>query len=352
MRCRRRRSTGRPAARGRFLVVLRRSARDLARRTHVHGLDLHDGQRLGGPLHRQREAHQACDLQGPGAGRSQQPFTRVPARRTHHRVLLPPLRSPPSSSRHPQRDAVQVSLGPYSIDGFGGVRTVPPTSRAASGTPVRTRCSSRTTCGSSGEAVPGTRRSPTPRTASAGCRPESSSTSATHSCRTPSTWETGTAGSMPSSPTATRRTGRTACTTCATRPRACMPPGDAASGRCAPCHCTRRSSTTSTVTRTEGGAPGPRHRAHRGGPPTGRLHAPGGQPRHLLLRVPQRHEVGQPQNRRGGSRHGLLPFRWRDSRPRGSAHRLPVADGRAPEPGGAVVHSGRRPHVVDAPPHL
>ena len=44
---------------------------------------------------------------------------------------------------------------------------------------------------------------------------------------------------------------------------------------------------------------GARHRAHRRGPPAGRLHAPGRQPRHLLLRLPQRHEVDQPQDRRG-----------------------------------------------------
>ena len=44
---------------------------------------------------------------------------------------------------------------------------------------------------------------------------------------------------------------------------------------------------------------GARHRADRRGPAARRLHAPGRQPRHLLLRLPQRHEVDQPQDRRG-----------------------------------------------------
>ena len=58
---------------------------------------------------------------------------------------------------------------------------------------------------------------------------------------------------------------------------------------------------------------GPRHRAHRRRPAAGRLHAPGQQPRHLLLRLPQRHEVDQPQDRRGRRRAPVLPLGRRDA---------------------------------------
>ena len=56
------------------------------------------------------------------------------------------------------------------------------------------------------------------------------------------------------------------------------------------------------VLRRGGRAWGARHRAHRRGPAARRLHAPGRQPRHVLLRLLQRQELGQPQDRRGRSR--------------------------------------------------
>ena len=78
------------------------------------------------------------------------------------------------------------------------------------------------------------------------------------------------------------------------------------------------------------------------GPPARRLHAPGQQPRHLLVRLPQRHEVAEPQDRRGRGRAAVLPLRRRDPRPRGPARRLPLAHDRQLEPGRAVVHARTR----------
>ena len=62
-------------------------------------------------------------------------------------------------------------------------------------------------------------------------------------------------------------------------------------------------------------------------------------------------EVDQPQDRRGGQRAPVVHLGRRDVRPRGSALRLPLADDRPLEPGRAVVHARRRPHVDDGAPH-
>ena len=65
--------------------------------------------------------------------------------------------------------------------------------------------------------------------------------------------------------------------------------------------------------------------------------------------LPRRHALGEPQDRRGRRGPPVLPLRRRDARPRGPALRLPVAHDRPLEPGRAVVHARRRPHL-DAPP--
>ena len=74
-----------------------------------------------------------------------------------------------------------------------------------------------------------------------------------------------------------------------------------------------------------------RHRADVGGPAADRLHAPPGRRQrqgHVLVRLPQRREVDQPQDRRGRRRPPVVHLGRRDARPRGSALRLPVAHDR------------------------
>ena len=247
----------------------------------------------------------------------------------------------------PSKMCYMVSLNPYSINGFGKVHTVDTNVPGGLGYTYPNPVRLRTGCGCSGVAAPGTRPSPTPTTASTGCPPASSSTSGTRSGRTRSTSATARA-STASSPTVTRRTGRTACTTCACRTAPCTRRAGPArhAGPGAAAHLQARPHLQ--LLRPGRARMGARHRAHRRGPPAGRLHAPRRQPRHLLLRLPQRHEVDQPQDHRGRRGPPVLPLGRRDPRPRGSAHRLPVAHDRPLEPGRAVVHAGLGPHV-DAP---
>ncbi len=77
-----------------------------------------------------------------------------------------------------------------------------------------------------------------------------------------------------------------------------------------------------------------RHRARRPRPAVRRLHAPARRhPRHLLLRLLQRHALGQPQDRRGRPPGRLIYLGRRDARPRGSARGLSLAADRDLVPG-------------------
>ena len=172
-----------------------------------------------------------------------------------------------------------------------------------------------------------------------GCRPASSCTSGTRSGRTPSTSATVRA-STASSPTVTRRTGRTACTTCATRTASSTRRAGPGSARWARSRCTPQARPHLQLLGPGRARMGARHRAHRRGSPARRVHAPGRQPRHLLLRLPQRHEwisrkiveagAGRPSFHSGGA-----TLDHEDPR-----YRLPVTHDRALEPGRAVVHAG------------
>ena len=77
-----------------------------------------------------------------------------------------------------------------------------------------------------------------------------------------------------------------------------------------------------------------------------RLHPPRRPSRHVLLRVPQRRALDQPQDRRGRAGLPVLHLGRRDARPRGPAGRLPVAPHRRLPPGRGVVHARRRPHLA------
>ena len=341
-----------PRARSRGVVVLRRPARDLARRRHVHRLDLHDRQRLGRPLHG-RAASSRKRVIFKGLGRDDHNNPSLVFRRDGHIMVFFSPHSghhlPPPG--HPERDALHGVVEPV-LDrrlraGAHGRR---PTSPAASGytypNPIQLK-DKLWLFWRGGDVEPDVllHRGRHPL----GARPASSCTSGTGSGPTRSTSATATAGSTASSPTATRRTGRTACTTCATRPAT----STRASGRrlgtleVVPLH-TSKLDHIYNYSDARRARLGPRHRAHRRGPAAGRLHAPRRQPRHLLVRLPQRHAVDQPQDRRGRRRPPVVPLRRRDARPRGPALRLPVAHDRPLEPGRAVVHARRRPHV-DAP---
>ena len=89
-----------------------------------------------------------------------------------------------------------------------------------------------------------------------------------------------------------------------------------------------------------------RHRAHLTRPAADRLHPPRRPPRHVLLRVPQRRALDQPQDRRGRPGLPVLHLGRRDARPRGPAGRLPVAPHRRLPPGRGVVHARRRPQLA------
>ena len=141
-----------------------------------------------------------------------------------------------------------VSLNPFSINGFGRVRT-----SVSTNAPRRPRVhvsepdpAARTSCGCSGAAAAGTRRSrgherrpelgPGPRARVLRSHEPTAllrSTSAT---------------ARPADPRRLHerppeRTGRTACSTCATRPATCSRRAGDGSARSGPCPSTRRSST-------------------------------------------------------------------------------------------------------------
>ena len=105
------------------------------------------------------------------------------------------------------------------------------------------------------------------------------------------------------------------------------------------------------VHRGDGQRVATRHRADRRRQAAHRLHPPGRQPRHLLLRVPQRQPVGQPQDRRRRPRLPLLHLRRGHAGPRGSAHRLPVAPDRRLPPGGGLGDPRRGPYLDVAAAH-
>jgi len=88
---------------------------------------------------------------------------------------------------------------------------------------------------------------------------------------------------------------------------------------------------------------GPRHRTHARGPAENRLHATGRGPRHVRARLPQRHAVDQPPHGRGGSRTAVVHIRWRVTRPRRPAHRVPLAHDWPLEPSELwfTPHNGR-----------
>ena len=300
----------------------------------------------------ERQAHQARDLQGPRARRPQQPVARLPPRRAHHGLLLAALRAPPAAARaSPSAMRYMVSLNPYSIDGFGKVHTVDTNVpgglgytypnpmqlqdklwlfwRGGAWNPTFSYTDGRHPLGAGPRA-----RLLRPRPA------------AVHEVRHRRQARRSTA----SSPTATRRTGRTASTTRATRTRRSTPWSGRKLGtlKDVPLH-TSKLDHIYNYSDARRARLGPRHRADRRRPAARRLHAPGQQPRHLLVRLPQRHEVDQPQDRRGRGRPPVLPLGRRDARPRGPARRLPVAHDRPLEPGRAVVHAGLGAHL-DAPP--
>ena len=184
-----------------------------------------------------------------------------------------------------------VSLHPYSIEGFGRVRTVD--QRAG-----RTRLHLSEPDPAAGQAVAllARRRLESDlllhrgrhRT---GCRRASSSTSA--AAQRPYAKYVGDGNRRihaiftDGHPAAT---GRTASTTCATRPgalhRGRAPARDA--GARAAAHVKARPHLQVLRRRRAGVAA--RHRADRRGPAARRLHPPRRRPRHVLLRVPQRHE--------------------------------------------------------------
>ena len=325
------------------MVVLRRPARDLARRA--------TRSRAGSPP----PATSGSPATPPGGKLTKRVIFKGLGRDDHnnpslvfrHDGHIMVFFSPHSGHHlpppgHPERDALHGLAEPVLDQRLrAGAHRRRPTCPAAWATPIPTRSSCRTSCGSSGAAAAGTRPSPTPRTASTGCRPASSSyfghaPAAVREVRRrrqapdprhlhrrpPENWKNSLHYLRYEDGTSTPSSGRRLGTPAAT------------------CRCTPPSSTTSTTTPTGGGrAWGARHRAHRRGPAARRLHAPGQQPRHLLLRLPQRHEVDQPQDRRGRRRPPVLPLGRRDARPRGPARRLPVAHDRPLEPGRAVVHA-------------
>ena len=280
---------------------------------------------------RRRAADQARDLQGPRARRPQQPVARLPARRAHHGVLLAALRAPPAAARDPEQDALHGVVEPVLDQRLrAGAHRRHQRPRRPRATRIRTRSSSRTGCGCSGAGATGTRRSPTPTTACTGSRPASSCTSGTaqrpytkyvgdgnasiHGIFTnghPTNWKNSLFYMRYETGDLYEASGRRI-----------------GSIRSVPLHTTKLDLIYrySDQRRARVGA---RHRAHRRGPAARRLHAPGRQPRHLLLRLPQRHEVDQPQDRRGRRRPPVLPLRRRDPRPRGPAHRLPLTHDRA-----------------------
>ena len=294
----------------------------------------------------ERQAHQELIFSGLGRDDHNNPSLVFRPRRAHHRVLLPALGPPLPPPGHPERDALHVSLHPYSIDGFGPVHTVPTNVPGGLGytypNPIQLR-------GQAVAVLARRRLEPDvllhrgrPRT---GRRPASSCTSATGSGPMRST-----------SATAARIHGiftdghPTSWKNSLHYMRYEAGNLFAAGGRrlgslsSVPLH-TSQARPHLPLLRPRRARVGARHRAHARGPAAGRLHAPGRQPRHLLLRLPQRHAVDQPQDRRGRRRPPLVPLRRRVARPRGPALRLPLAHDRPLEPGRAVVHARRRPHV-------
>ena len=305
------------------MVVLRRSARDLPRRAHVHRLDLDDRQRVGRALTKGGRLTKKRDLQGPGARRPQQPVARLPPRRAHRGVLLTALRARPAAAGHPQRDALHGLAEPV-LDRRASGRCGPsrPTCPAASATriPTRSQLEDKLWLFWRGGGVEPDVLLHRGRL-QVGARARARRASATRSGRTRSTSATATTRSTGSSPTATRELEEQPALPALRGPASCSRSsgrklGDA--GRRPAAHL--QSSTTST-SYSDQRRPrvGPRHRAHRRGPAARRLHAARREPRHLLLRVPQRHAVGQPQDRRGGPGRAVVPLRRRDVRPRGSA---------------------------------
>ena len=282
-----------------------------------------------------------ADLQGPGTRRPQQPVARLPPRRAHRRVLLAALRAPPAAARHPERDAVHGLAEPV-LD-----RRLRPRAHRSDQRARRPGLHLSQPDPAQGQAVAVlARRRVEPdlllhrershwvparelvllRSARS-ARTRSTSATATaeiHGIFTdghPTNWKTGLhylryeAGNLYAM--SGRRIG---------------------SLRSVPFHTSKLDHIYNYSDR--GGRAWPHDIALTvRGPAADRLHAASGEPRHLLLRVPQRHEVGQPQDRRGGPRPPVVPLGRRVARPRGPAHRLSVAHDR---PRGTRSSSGSR----------
>ena len=299
------------------------------------------------------QAHQARDLQGPRPRRPQQPVARLPPRRAHHGLLLAALRAPPAAPGDPERDALHGLAEPVLDQRLrAGAHRRRPTSPAAWATPIPNPVQLKRQA----VAVLARRRLEPdlllhrrrhPLGAGPRARVLRARAAAVHEVRRrrqrsihgiftdghPENWKNSLHYMRYENRALYAASGAKLGT-----------PGPGAVA-----HLQARPHLQ--LLRPGRARVGARHRAHRRGPPAGRLHAPGRQPRHLLLRLPQRHEVDQPQDRRGRGRPPVLPLRRRDPRPRGSALRLPVAHDRPLEPGRAVVHAGLGAHVDASAAH-
>ena len=270
---------------------------------HVHRLDLHDRQHLGRPLHGRRQLTKRVIFKGLGRDDHNNPS--LVFRHDGHIMVF----FSPHSGHHlpppgiPSVMRYMVSLNPYSIDGFGQVHTVPTNVPGGLGYtyPNPIQLADRLWLFWRGGAW-----NPTFSYTEDGIHwvpARELCTSATRSGRTRSTSATarrtihgiftdGHPENWKNSLHYMRYEGKTLFAASGREARHAEP-GAAAHLQARP-HL--------QLLRPGRARLGARHRAHRRGPAAGRLHAPGRQPRHLLLRLPQRHEVDQPQDHRGRRR--------------------------------------------------
>ncbi|CAA9523980.1 MAG: hypothetical protein AVDCRST_MAG67-3917, partial [uncultured Solirubrobacteraceae bacterium] len=346
---------GGQGTRGRRVVVLRRSARDLARRPHVHGLDLDGGSCLGRASDARRQAQQAPAVSGPGPRRPQQPVARLPARRPDRGVLLAALRSRPAAARDPERHAL-----PHLEEGVLDHRRV----GADPHRPERPRQPrfhlSQPAAAERQAVVVLARRAVVSDVqlhreqarlgACTRAHPLLARPAALREVRRrrqdehPRDLLQRPRDELQEQPVLRALRGR--------GPVRDERPADREPGLGAGPD--RRARSHLQVLRQRRARLAARHRADRRRPATSRLHAAAGRaqrPRHVLVRLPQRREVAESQDRGGRRGAQLVYLRRRDVRPRRSALRVPVADDRALEPGGAVVHARQRPYVVAQPAH-
>ena len=312
----------------RRVVVLRRPARDLARRAHVHGLDLDHGQHLGRAHHAGRASFtKRLIFRGLGRDDHNNPsLVFRPDGRTG-RVLLAALRPLPAAARHPQRDALPVSLAP-SLD--QRLRAGPHRAHQRARRP-RLHLSEPDPAAGQAVAVLARRRlepdvllharrpqmgaGARARALGGGQRPYAKYVG-DGDRRIHGIFTDGHANALQEQPA----------TTCATRTRSCSRRAGGGSGHCARCRCTSPSSTTSTGSPTPGGSAWPHDIALTSE----------GRPRIVYTRRVGHRDTfyyayhnGESGSAARSSRPApgfqLLHLRRGDARPRGPALRLPLA---------------------------